>query len=140
MSRRSAKIGTQKELTIVDVFSGAGGLSTGFAKAVGRRGEKYKILFAVDHDLHAMQTFRANHFPEVPLGTEDPRACCEDVKEINADRILAAIRPHRRVDVLIGGPSCQGVSPAGLRNPSESATRCFWPLFASLKNSGQSGL
>jgi DNA (cytosine-5)-methyltransferase 1 len=119
ISLRSAKTEAQKELTVVDVFSGAGGLSTGFAKAVGRGGEKYKLVFAVDHDLQAMQTFRANHFPEVPLGTEDPRACCEDVKEINADRILAAIRPHRRVDVLIGGPSCQGVSPAGLRNPSD---------------------
>ena len=119
MTQRSEKLDTNKVLTVVEVFSGAGGLSTGFARAAGRSGEKYKILFAVDRDMHAMQTFRANHFPEVPLDAEDPRACCEDVKEINADRILAAIRPRRRVDVLIGGPSCQGVSPAGLRNPSD---------------------
>src|SRR5262249_8411606 len=98
---------------------GAGGLSTGFARAIGRDDEKYKILFAVDRDKQAMQTFRANHFPEIVLDADDPRAFCDDVKEIDADRILAVIHPRRCVDVLIGGPSCQGVSPAGLRNPSD---------------------
>jgi DNA (cytosine-5)-methyltransferase 1 len=119
MTKRRQKLATHKELTVVDVFSGAGGMSTGFANALGRDGEKYKIIFAVDRDAQAMQTFRLNHFPEVPLDGQDARACCADVKEIDAARILAAIHPKKRVDVLIGGPSCQGVSPAGLRNPSD---------------------
>jgi DNA (cytosine-5)-methyltransferase 1 len=112
-----------KKLTVVDVFAGAGGLSTGFSKAVaswrGAKGEGYEVIFAADHDRQAMRTYRANHFADASSDRDDPRVCCDDVSQVDAKRILAAIRPHKRVDVLIGGPSCQGVSPAGLRNPAD---------------------
>jgi DNA (cytosine-5)-methyltransferase 1 len=107
-----------KLLTVVDVFCGAGGLSTGFLAARGELGEHYDIVFAVDHDQHAMRTYRANHFADQPAD-QCPRACCDDIGKVDAARILSVIRPRKHVDVLIGGPSCQGVSPAGLRNPDD---------------------
>ena len=120
MSRRlSHKSARPKRLTVVDVFSGAGGLSTGFSSAVGPSGERYEVVYAVDHDKQALDTFRLNHFTDASTAKDDPRACCDDVQRVNKKRILKAIYPRKRVDVLIGGPSCQGVSPAGLRNPRD---------------------
>jgi DNA (cytosine-5)-methyltransferase 1 len=106
----------KKRLTVVDLFCGAGGLSSGFSAARGIRGEQYEIVYAVDHDRQAMQTFRANHFND---SDKTVRGCCDEIDEVHASQILSAIQPQTEVDVLIGGPSCQGVSPAGLRNPDD---------------------
>jgi DNA (cytosine-5)-methyltransferase 1 len=113
----------RKTLAVVDLFCGAGGLSTGFASASawweGAPQAGYDVVFSTDRDKQAMQTFRANHFPEIPSDREDPRAFCGDVSLVNFDRILTAAHTIKQIDVLIGGPSCQGVSPAGLRNPAD---------------------
>jgi len=114
---------TQETLSVADVFCGAGGLSNGFTKAKASWDERtafgYSVAFATDKDRLAMRTFRANHFPEIPLSNDDPRAYCGEVTSVDSDRILTAAHPLPRIDVLIGGPSCQGVSPAGLRNPGD---------------------
>jgi DNA (cytosine-5)-methyltransferase 1 len=113
----------KKTLAVADIFCGAGGLSAGFANAQawwnGAQGEHFEIVFATDRDKQAMRTFRASHFPEVTLEREDPRAFCGDVSLVNARQVLAATKPVGQVDVLIGGPSCQGLSAAGLRNPRD---------------------
>src|SRR5947199_6817318 len=113
----------RKTLAVADVFCGAGGLSTGFASANAwwddAQGEGFDVVFATDRDKQAIRTFRANHFSNVSLDQEDPRAFCGDVSLVNAERVLAATRPIDKIDVLVGGPSCQGVSPAGLRNPAD---------------------
>lgn len=119
MKKRARKASLKRRLTVADVFAGAGGLSAGFSMAKGPHAERCDVVFAVDHDKQAIATYRANHFPDVPREQANKRVCCDDVKNLNAQRIRAAIWPHRRVDVLIGGPSCQGVSPAGLRNPDD---------------------
>jgi DNA (cytosine-5)-methyltransferase 1 len=126
-SRRAAlRLGLwmyRKTLVVADLYCGAGGLSTGFAEAGAwwnnPQGEGYKVVFATDRDKQAMETFRSNHFQETSLGQEDPRAFCGDVSFVNARRILSAAHPAQQIDVLIGGPSCQGVSHAGLRNPAD---------------------
>lgn len=113
----------RKTLAVADVFCGAGGLSTGFsnARACWSDAEAacYSLVFATDRDKQAMRTFRANHFPDVPLDREDPRAHCGDISFVSSAQVLAAAHPSKQIDVLIGGPSCQGVSPAGLRNPAD---------------------
>lgn len=110
-------------LTVVDLFCGAGGLSSGFtsAKAQWRdnRGEHFQIVYGVDRDADAMTTFRAAHFPHLDLAQQKIVAPCEDITRISREDILKVIRPHNQVDVLIGGPNCQGVSAAGLRNPDD---------------------
>ena len=113
----------RESLTVADIYCGAGGLSTGFATASacwnGAKGQSFDVVFGTDKDKQAMRTFRANHFPDLPFAQEDPRAFCGDVGLVSSERILEAIKPTDRIDVLIGGPSCQGVSPAGLRNPGD---------------------
>lgn len=118
MKSQSRKHRSSKTLNLIDVFSGAGGLSAGFSAARGDSGERYEVLFAVDHDKQAMRTYRANHFGS-RSERDEPRACCDEIEQVDAARVRSIVGRRKRVDVLIGGPSCQGVSPAGLRNPAD---------------------
>jgi DNA-cytosine methyltransferase len=110
-------------LTVADIYSGGGGLSAGFDRAAawwdGNDNEGYDIVYGVDRDGDAIETFRKFHFSG--LGEEElcRVAPCKDIDDITSDDILKAIFPHKKVDVLIGGPNCQGVSAAGLRNPDD---------------------
>lgn len=81
-------------LTIVDLFAGAGGLSEGFRQA------GFTVLAGADNDPDAMATYALN-FPEAVAITGDIRT--PDVKE----RVLAAAK---QASVLVGGPPCQAFS------------------------------
>jgi DNA (cytosine-5)-methyltransferase 1 len=111
------------QLIVGDIFCGAGGLSAGFRDAQAWwpqcAGERFEIAYGVDNHEQAIQTFRAFHFPGVGSELLEAVAPCMDIREVQAQDILAAISPRIGVDVLIGGPNCQGVSPAGLRNPGD---------------------
>jgi DNA (cytosine-5)-methyltransferase 1 len=92
--------------TMVDLFCGAGGLSEGFRQA------GYRTVLAVDSNPVALRTYRMNH-PEVP----DERVICEDLKDFRQDgERLARLIANQPIDVLIGGPPCQGFSRAGWRS------------------------
>lgn len=84
--------------TIVDLFCGAGGLSLGFQQ-VG-----FKTLLATDFDPLCVETYKFNH-PEVP----SQKVLCEDIRTIARDMKTFVDEP---VDVIIGGPPCQGFSSA----------------------------
>src|SRR5688500_14841412 len=90
----------------VDLYSGAGGMSLGFEQA------GFDILFAADRDAHHV----AAHHRNFPYGV----AFCGAVEDLTADRIreLAALG-DRRVDLLFGGPPCQGFSHMGHRDASD---------------------
>lgn len=84
--------------TIADFFAGAGGLSNGFTQA------GYKICFANDFDEVCVRTYRFNH-PELPK----TKVIEGDIRKI-VDNIQDYITQD--VDVVIGGPPCQGFSSA----------------------------
>ncbi|MGW0772691.1 DNA cytosine methyltransferase [Streptomyces sp. NPDC002835] len=105
---------SRRRLVAIDLFAGVGGLSLGFEQA------GFDVLAAVEYDpVHA-----AAHSYNFPL-TE---VLCRDVKNIGREEIISAAhrgwRLHHRsgpawdgaVDVIIGGPSCQGFSTMGHRN------------------------
>jgi DNA (cytosine-5)-methyltransferase 1 len=82
--------------TCIDLFCGAGGKSLGFHQA------GFDVVAAVDIDPHAVATFRKN-FPDVPHVFE------RDLRKFPPSEMAALI--HRdAVDVIIGGPPCQGFS------------------------------
>lgn len=89
---------------VVDLFSGAGGLSLGFSD------EDYRILLAVDHDQYAIDTYRLNH-PQVI----NERVKCDDVSHIAKQTDLLSSLENE-VDIVIGGPPCQALSIAGYRS------------------------
>jgi len=88
--------------TAISLFCGAGGCSLGFKQA------GYNVLYANDNDKAAVVTYREN-FPDTPSE-------CEDIDQLNFKTILknAGIRSGE-LDILIGGPPCQGFSTAGTR-------------------------
>jgi DNA (cytosine-5)-methyltransferase 1 len=90
--------------TVVDLFSGAGGLSEGF-----RRGG-FRILLALDQDTMARRTYWLNH-PEVP---DDLLLGC-DVRQLKLPTLRKLIG-RGQLDVLVGAPPCQGFSHAGHRS------------------------
>ncbi|WP_158260213.1 DNA cytosine methyltransferase [Photobacterium sp. GB-56] len=98
-------------ITTVDLFCGAGGFSEGFAKAGG-----FEPLLAVDFDLQATETFKHNH-PNINV-------VCADVSTLDKDKILS-LTDNRNVQVVIGGPPCQGFSLAGLRLPDDPKNQLF---------------
>ncbi len=89
---------------VIDLFSGAGGLSLGFSAA------GCLIRAAVDIDIAAGNTFRKN------FSLLQPEAPPEVISGADADmeRLdLARIPGDRNPDILIGGPPCQAFSRIG---------------------------
>lgn len=93
-------------LRAVSLFSGAGG----FCKGVQLAG--YEVLCGVEADPHACRTHAAN-FPDVPLFRGDiERFLIDDlVGTPTREELVGA-----GIDLVYGGPPCQGFSQIGPRN------------------------
>jgi len=90
--------------TVIDLFCGAGGFSLGF-QAAGCR-----IVAGVDADETAGQTYRTNFAGLQPL--EPPAVLAGD--EGNLEEVdLSLLAREGDLDILIGGPPCQGFSRVG---------------------------
>ena len=100
----------RSSLRVVDLFSGCGGLSIGLAEAARALNRSFEPLLAVDVDATAARTYGAN-FPTATT-------LCQDVEAVLPGRVGARLTPaerllverHGDVDVLVGGPPCQGHS------------------------------
>lgn len=112
-----------RPLTFIDVFAGAGGLSLGLMRA-GWQG-----LFAIERDKYAFETLKYNlidgnfglkyMWPEwLPEG---PVEVGEFLKTYKHQ--VEGLRGS--VDLLAGGPPCQGFSPAGRRKRSDPRNMLF---------------
>jgi DNA (cytosine-5)-methyltransferase 1 len=84
-------------LSVIDLFCGTGGFSQGFLD----HSPSFVLKYAIDRDATASATARANH-PDVIVETNDIRA-------VSPESVQSMIR-RKRIDVLIGGPPCQGFS------------------------------
>jgi len=97
-----------KKPVALDVFSGAGGLSEGFAQA------GFFTVASVEAHQHAVETLRRNHVRGRRYPTE---VICEDVRLVPGARLAEICnrwglsRPH----VLMGGPPCRGFSRSNMR-------------------------
>ncbi len=97
-------------MRIVDLFSGAGGLTFGFYYNLidGQfvRNENCNIVFANEYDVAAAEAFKLN-FPNVNMINKDIKLLSEkEVLEITCDE---------DIDLIIGGPPCQSYSYVGKR-------------------------
>ena len=88
-------------LRTLDLFCGAGGLSLGFEE-VG-----FQVGAAIDFDDAAIATYRLN--------SPSTHAFSADIADVGADDLMQRAG-FAELDVLIGGPSCQGFSTHGRRN------------------------
>jgi DNA (cytosine-5)-methyltransferase 1 len=90
-------------LLVVDLFSGAGGISLGFDRA------GHTIHWALDNNRDATDTYRLNH-PEIP----HERIRCEDIQDAAETGQFADL--DVTPDIVVGGPPCQALSLAGYRS------------------------
>lgn len=92
----------------IDLFSGAGGLHLGFENA------GFQIRLCIDNNSIVEKTHRRN-FPNIPFINAD-------INQISSDEIKKyLITPS--LDIIIGGPPCQGFSTIGKRSSSNPETR-----------------
>lgn len=99
--------------TVVDLFSGAGGLSRGFMDA------GYNVALGVDFDEMALKTFAENH--------GNAKAMKLDLFDHNnISKIEGFLNDNNiKLDVLVGGPPCQGFSLAGPRNVEDKRNTLY---------------
>ncbi len=87
-------------MNCIDLFCGCGGLSLGFEKA------GFDIILGIDAWQDAITTFNFNH--------KKSKGICADLSKINPQDVQSQLE-GKSVDVIIGGPPCQGFSVAGKR-------------------------
>ena len=106
---------------VIDLFSGAGGLSKGFLDA------GYDIKLGVDFDEKALLTFSKNH--------GDTEALKLDLFDLNNINIIKEKfeEKNEKLDVLIGGPPCQGFSLAGKREENDERNKLYTAMFETAK-------
>lgn len=102
-------------MRIVDLFSGAGGLTFGFYYSL--QGHKFvktnhEFVFANEYDKKAAEAFHRN-YDKIPM-----KNCkIEDLK----DEMVLELVGDKPVDLIIGGPPCQSFSTVGKRCFDEKA-------------------
>ena len=85
-------------MKVLDLFCGCGGISLGFQQA------GFTIVGGVDSNPHAVATF-AHNFPSAS-------AVQADLESMTVAQMEAQIPEFSEVNVLVGGPPCQGFSSA----------------------------
>ena len=97
--------------TFIDLFSGAGGMSCGLEMA------GWTCLLGIDHDRAAIETFQYNH-PQA-------QTIAGDIREISIQQIKASI-DYKKVDLICGGPPCQGFSTIGQNDHKDERNFLFF--------------
>jgi DNA (cytosine-5)-methyltransferase 1 len=83
---------------VIDLFAGVGGLSQGFQMA------GFEIIMAIEHDKEIAKSYKKNHTNTIVIA--------DDIQNINLAEYQNEIKG---VDIIIGGPPCQGFSQKGKR-------------------------
>ncbi|MDN3717433.1 DNA cytosine methyltransferase [Vibrio breoganii] len=101
------------KFSAISLFSGAGGMDVGFEKS------GFDVLFANDIDPVACKTYDLNH---------KISSCCGDLRDY-FDELFR----HKGVDLLFGGPPCQGFSVAGKMDPEDERSQLLWTYLDAVK-------
>ena len=102
--------------TFIDLFCGCGGFTLGMQRA------GFDCLAAIDFNPEAVATLRANLQAQSPTGLKPVAFALEADLTALAPETLAALIGTRSVDVIVGGPPCQGFSTARQRDGSNHGT------------------
>lgn len=110
-SRERPKLrGRRREIRLVDLFSGCGGMTVGVEEACRALGLRLKPLLAVDIDATALDIYQRN-IPVESTSTESVEALLDSELGSPLSMREQDLREQiGRVDILVGGPPCQGHS------------------------------
>ena len=94
-------------LRAISLFSGAGGMDVGFENA------GIKVVFANELVADAAETYRANH-PDCIMVNDD------------INNVIDSLGKYEGVDLVFGGPPCQGFSVAGKMDPDDDRSKLIF--------------
>ena len=95
----------------IDLFCGCGGLSYGFQQA------GFNILLGIDNDAKALETFELNH--------KGAKSICGDITQITYNENIKPLIGNKTIDIIIGGPPCQGMSLSGFRKLDDPRNKLY---------------
>lgn len=99
--------GMQNKIRAVSLFTGAGGMDIGFERA------GIEIVFANELMKEAAETYKVNH-PNVVVINDD------------IHNVIDSMGRYKGVDLVFGGPPCQGFSVAGKMNPDDERSKLIF--------------
>ncbi len=105
---------------LIDLFSGAGGMTVGFTALMGHF---FEPVWANDFNACAVQTYNANFGAHCTPG---------DIVDLLQDRSVAI--PH--AEAVIGGPPCQGFSLLNKLRDGDERKQLWRPFMAVVKRAG----
>lgn len=100
----------KKGFTFIDLFSGCGGLSSGLEMA------GHRCILGVDANKEAINSFAANH--------HDAAVYLGDIKQLKEKKLNELLR-GQKVDMVVGGPPCQGFSTVGRGEADDDRNQLF---------------
>jgi len=109
----------KKNLNFIDLFSGAGGLSCGLEQA------GLNCLLGVDFNQDAIKTFKKNH--------PKSEVFCGDITKLKSADIKK-LTQNKKINLVAGGPPCQGFSTVGKGNPKDQRNQLFKQFIRIVKD------
>lgn len=113
--------------TCIDLFAGCGGLSLGLGQA------GFKHLFAIEAHPHAYATYHRNLVVGKDYQQRWPRwldQSAHDILDVVDSKNAELKQLRGKVDLVAGGPPCQGFSMNGRRDPSDPRSQMINAYFA----------
>ena len=107
-----------KKLTCVDLFCGAGGFSYGLKQ------NQIEVVLANEIENDFSKTFSFNH--------PNTKVITDDIHNIDFKKELKSIN-CKDIDILCGGPPCQGFSTVGSKKKKDKRNSLFWEFLRGVK-------
>jgi DNA (cytosine-5)-methyltransferase 1 len=96
-----------KKINAISLFTGAGGMDVGFEEA------GINVVFANEIMHDAAETYKMNHKPNVMVN--------DDIHNV-----MNQLDQYKNIDIVFGGPPCQGFSVAGKMDPDDERSKLIF--------------
>ncbi len=103
---------------VIDLFAGVGGLSLGFEN-IG-----FDVVVANEYDSSIAEAYKANH--------KKTKMIVGDITSLNLEEVFSSYID--KIDVIIGGPPCQGFSQKGKRKTIHDERNFLFKYYVSVVN------
>lgn len=100
-----------RQYNVIDLFCGCGGFSYGFESA------GFNVVLGIDNNKVALRTFELNH--------KDAKTIYGDITSVGYESDIRPFIGDKKIDVIIGGPPCQGMSLSGLRRLDDPRNKLY---------------